>query len=35
MIWARVAVDGPVRGFLRDNLIAGDQRPSAATPGPG
>jgi dipeptidyl aminopeptidase/acylaminoacyl peptidase len=29
------AVDAPVRGFLRDNLIAGDQVPLAATPGPG
>jgi len=29
------AVAGPVRGFLRDNLIAGDQEPLAATPGPG
>lgn len=29
------AVDGHVRGFLRDNLIAGDHPPLAATPGPG
>jgi dienelactone hydrolase len=29
------AVAGPVRGFLRDNLIAGDQGPLAGTPGPG
>ena len=29
------AVDGPVRGFLRDNLMAGDSAPLAATPGPG
>lgn len=30
-----LAVDGPVRGFLRDNLMAGDSAPLAATPGPG
>lgn len=29
------AVDAPVRGFLRDNLIAGEQAPLEATPGPG
>jgi dienelactone hydrolase len=30
-----IAVDGPVRGFLRDNLIAGDHAPLPAASGPG
>jgi dienelactone hydrolase len=30
-----LAVDGPVRGFLRDNLIASDHAPSPTMAGPG
>jgi uncharacterized protein len=30
-----VAVDGPVRGFLRDNLIASDHTPMSSSTGPG